>query len=102
MTYAARPAACGPGGPDFSASFEAFGVAVGAVQPPRSPALFRVKGRLVDDVPVDRLAARLVLWLNRPGREVNPTCVEMTNDGSAHLTTTKAGREAGFNVRRMR
>jgi len=71
------------------------GVGRGPVAKSRHGAVYRVTGATEDRKMVERLADRLVVWLNtRPDSDM--ILDWQINDQSARIVLTPAGKEAGF------
>lgn len=92
-TYEIRP--CGWHPRTGDACSQTFSVAIGWASRPRAAAVFRVRGQSTDHEAIDRLAGRLVDWLNND-TGLCPFEVPDSNDKSARIVLTKAGRKAGF------
>ncbi len=98
--WEARPAQCRPGWKHQTSAQRTFSVGIGRVGS-RAAAIYRVKGNVEDEREVDALAARLVRWLNHPRRpnlgQTSPSFeLEHSNDKSAKIVLTPAGRKAGW------
>lgn len=100
--YEARQSDCRPGGFAFSRSMNTFSVGIGEVVPKgkHQPAVvYRVGGSVNHEEQIDALAARLLSWLNNPNEPIKstaPSHLPFTNDKSAKIRLTAAGRKAGF------
>lgn len=70
---------------------------VGIAEKGTRAAIYRVSGSVRHPEQVDRLAERLVAWLNSPERtERCPYEVPYSNDGAARIRLTAAGKQAGW------
>ena len=95
-TYAARPAACRPAGNWRGGTFSV-GIGAGDKPGPGRAALYRVSGLAQHESQIDALVARLVAWMNDPDREDScPQEIPFSDDKSARIHLTKAGKAAGF------
>lgn len=96
-TYEVRPAGCRP--TYAGRGQETFSVPIGEVSngKRRPAAIYRIKGSVIDERQIDALAVRLARWINtRPHADPSPALVPWSNDESARIVLTPAGKKAGF------